>query len=231
MTKIPHLPIKRFPTYEIYARFAPGTLDVITYLRNKYTTKPIYPRDIGICLFRGITKNDTNTKALNEGLAKIAALVAPFHVEFLRPFRNKSAENRRYPASVYYEINNSPFNLLCADFRISLKKLSTRKCDRPETNKSFKIGITGEVESYEESDRIVKELRDIEKPKPLLFDAFVLATRPNHKLLSELDDEIQEYPFKADEETFKIYMQNVTEKRDEFVKKKLEKLDQDKKDV
>lgn len=229
MAKIPHLPIKRFPTYEIYARFAPNALESITHIRKKYTAKAIYPRDIGICLFRGITKNDITTKALNHALTKIASSVAPFQVEFLKPFRNKSAEDRKYPASVYYEISNSPFNLLCADFRIFFKELLTMKSARPETNKSFKIGITGEIESYEESDKIVRELKDIEKPKPLLFDAFVLASRPNHKLLSELDDETLEYPFIADEETFKIYIQNVTAKRDEYVKKKLEKLDQDKK--
>ncbi|RKF53266.1 putative blumeria specific protein [Erysiphe neolycopersici] len=229
MTKIPHLPIKRFPTFEIYARFSPGTLDTITYIRNKYTTKPIYPRDIGICLFKGITKNDVTTKALSDALTTIASSVAPFKVEFLKPFRNKSAEIRKYPASVYYEINNSPFNLLCADFRMFFKKQPSRKFGSPETNRSFKIGITGEVESYEESDKIVKEIREIEKPKPLSFDAFVLASRPNHKLLSELDDEIQEYPFTADEETFKNYIQNITAKRDEHVKRRHEERDRDKK--
>ncbi|KAI6251086.1 hypothetical protein HI914_00739 [Erysiphe necator] len=223
MTKIPHWPIVNFPTHEIYARFAPGTLDTIKQIRNKYTTNLIYPRDIGICLFRGITKNVTTTKTLHGKLTTIASSVAPFQVEVLRPFRNRSAEERNYPASVYYEISNSPFNLLCIDLIILFKKHFTQYLPRPQINKSFKIGITGEVKSYEESDKIVTELKTIEKPNPLLFDAFVLASRPNQNLLSRLDDEIQEFPFTANKETFELYLQNLKAKRDVFFRKKLEK--------
>ncbi|RKF62628.1 putative blumeria specific protein [Golovinomyces cichoracearum] len=210
------------PTYEIYARFSPGTLDAINVIRKQYVNKQIYPRDIGIRLYKNILKNDKSTSAMNSKLATLAKSVAPFQVELMKPFRNMAAEKKKYLPSVYYEIKKYPFNLLCADLRILFNSLSRRR-DCPVTTTSFKIGLTGKLESFEESDRIVKELLAIDIPKPLKFDAFVLATRPNTKPLSELEEEIKEFPFTATDEEFGTFLEEITVKRDEYVKAKLEK--------
>ncbi|TQS35337.1 hypothetical protein Golomagni_04245 [Golovinomyces magnicellulatus] len=200
--------IKGIPTYEIYARFSPGTLDAINVIRKQYVNKQIYPRDIGIRLYKNIIKNDKSTTAMNSKLATLAKSMAPFHVEILKPFRSMAAEKKKYLPSVYYEIKKYPFNLICADLRILFNSLSRRR-DFP---------------SFEESDRIVKELSTIETPKPLKFDAFVLATRPNTKPLSELEEEIKEFPFTATDKEFETFLEEITVKRDEYVKARLEKI-------
>lgn len=210
------------PTYEIYARFSPNTLDPIIALRNKYAPKQIYPRDIGIRLYKNIYKNEKSSTSLDEILRSLSQEVAPFTANFLRPFRNVPSEKKTYSPSVYYEVHKHPFKLLCVYLRKMCNKIN-KKRDRQQSTKSFKIGISGNIESHEEAENIVKELLTLETPPPLSFDALVLATRPNKIPLSELEEDVKEYPFAATEDTFKIFLEKMEEDRNNYIKLRDEK--------
>ncbi|KAI1000881.1 hypothetical protein K3495_g7317 [Podosphaera aphanis] len=216
MSKCINEAVSRLPTFEIYARFAPGTLEPIHAIRKQYAANQIYPRDVGVRLFRDIFKNAHSTTLMQSKLSYLASIVAPFEVPIHKPFRNSPLESKAYPPAVYYQLSKVPLTYIASHITYLVKDLHKRDY-RSNVAKSFKIGVSGQLADHAAAARIVEELSSIEPPPPIHFDAFVLATRTNLESQAELDGDADlVFPFMATQKEFKTFWEHIQIRRRQY---------------
>ncbi|CAD6502005.1 BgTH12-02248 [Blumeria graminis f. sp. triticale] len=201
--------LSRLPTLEVFARFAPGTIDPIVALRNKYAPKQIYPRDVGIRLISHVYKNEFSLRILTSNLMSLATTtIVPFDAPIIKAFRNSTVKKKALPPSVYYQISGVPNFYIASHLSELFHDLHTQ-LNREPIATSYKLGITGLLESHRESGRIVRELSALEHPPPIRFDAFVLVTRSNLIAPFELESNDIVFPFSGNQMVYDSYLEDL----------------------